>query len=52
MKFVDSYYKLQDLCNCLKNGDYQAIETSEYLLSKYISKDDIHYFDNNVQSSD
>ena len=52
MKFVDSYYKLQDLCHCLKNGDYQAIETSEYLLSKYISKDDIHYFDNNGQSSD
>ena len=41
MKFVDSYYKLQDLCHCLKNGDYQAIETSAYLLSKYISKDDV-----------
>lgn len=36
MKFVDSYYKLKDLCYCLKNGDYQAIETSAYLLSKYI----------------
>ena len=52
MKFVDSYYKLKALYHALKNGDYQAIEISAYLLSKYISKDDIHYFDNNGQSSD